>query len=145
VMNILLPEATLIHEQWLHRKDEYAPMTYKQLEMGIKHRSIDYVRAKHEMEKSKYDINDLLGKVDILVMPTVPYPAPEEDPALEVDNEMKFTGLFNVTGHPALTMQVGFSKDKLPIGIQLIGKHHQDKTLLQIASRFEQAIVKKGG
>jgi aspartyl-tRNA(Asn)/glutamyl-tRNA(Gln) amidotransferase subunit A len=143
VMNVLLPEAALIHEKWYSRKADYAPLTFKQIEMGLSHFSLNYLKAKEEVSKARDDINLVLENVDLLIMPTVSYPAPEEDPPLEEDNEMKFTGIFNVSGHPAVTIQAGFSKEGLPIGIQLVGKLGDDKGLLKKAIKIE-ALLKKG-
>jgi aspartyl-tRNA(Asn)/glutamyl-tRNA(Gln) amidotransferase subunit A len=141
LMNVLLPEAANIHKKWLGRKDDYAPLTYHQLELGANHKSLDYVKAKEELTIIKDKVNRILHDVDLIFMPTIPYPAPEEDPSLEVDNEIKFTGLFNLSGHPALSMQGGFSKDHLPVGIQLVGKHYGEKALLKIAIELEKQLI----
>jgi aspartyl-tRNA(Asn)/glutamyl-tRNA(Gln) amidotransferase subunit A len=143
VMNILLPEAAMIHEKWRSRKMDYAPLTFKQIEAGLNHLSLNYLKAKQVVSSVREDINLVLENADLLMMPTVPYPAPAEDPALEEDNEMKFTGIFNVSGHPAVTIQAGFSKEGLPIGIQLVGKLGDDKGLLEKAIKIE-ALLKKG-
>ncbi|MEH7885159.1 amidase [Bacillus sp. JJ1609] len=142
VMNVLLPEAALIHEIWHSRKEEYAPLTYKQIDAGLSHRSIDYLEAKRDVINAREDVDQILNGVDFLLMPTVPYPAPEEDPALEVDNEMKFTGLFNVTGHPAITMNAGFTDSKLPVGLQLVGRRFEDKRLIEAAVNLERLLGK---
>ncbi|MFT9597339.1 amidase [Mesobacillus sp.] len=142
VMNVLLPEAALIHEKWLHRKEEYAHLTYKQIEAGFSHRSLDYLKAKRELMFAREDVDRVLNEVDFLLMPTVPYPAPEEDPALEEGNEMKFTGLFNVTGHPAMTINTGFTKNKLPVGLQLVGRRFDDKRLIETAAKLEKLLGK---
>ena len=140
VMNLLLPEATIIHEKWLSRKDEYAPLTYKQIEAGLVHRTLDYLKAKNELVNAREDVDRVLRGVDFLLMPTVPYPAPDEDPALEEDNEMKFTGLFNVTGHPAMTVNAGFTKNNLPVGLQLVGRRFEDKKMIEAAINLEQML-----
>jgi aspartyl-tRNA(Asn)/glutamyl-tRNA(Gln) amidotransferase subunit A len=142
VMNVLLPEAAIIHEKWLPRKDEYAPLTYKQIEAGLEHRTLDYLKAKRELMNAREDVDQVLKKVDFLLMPAVPYPAPEEDPALEEDNEMKFTGLFNVTGHPAMTINAGFTRNKLPVGLQLVGRRFDDKRLIETAAKLEKLLGK---
>ncbi len=142
VMNILLPEAAIIHEKWLGRKTDYAPLTFKQIVAGFVHRSVDYLKAKQASACVRQEIDHILEQAGILIMPTVPFPAPEEDPALEADNEMKFTGLFNISGHPAVTIQAGFSKENLPIGIQLIGRHGDDRSLLEKAMMLEKQFTK---
>jgi aspartyl-tRNA(Asn)/glutamyl-tRNA(Gln) amidotransferase subunit A len=140
LMNVLLPEAALIHEKWLSRKEEYAPLTYKQIEAGLVHRSLDYLKAKNELLNARKDVDRVMRDVDFLIMPTVPYPAPDEDPALEEDNEMKFTGLFNVSGHPAMTINAGFTESKLPVGLQLVGRRFEDKKMIEAAIKLEQML-----
>ncbi|MDQ0413262.1 MULTISPECIES: amidase [Mesobacillus] len=140
VMNVLLPEAAIIHEKWISRKNEYAPLTYKQIEAGIVHRSLDYLKAKNELVNAREDVDRVLKDVDFLLTPTVPYPAPDEDPPLEGDNEMKFTGLFNVTGHPAITINAGFTNSKLPVGLQLVGGCFEDKKMIEAAMEIEHML-----
>ena len=50
-----------------------------------------------------------------------------------VDN----TTPFNLTGHPALTINAGFSSEGLPIGMQITGRHFDEATVLKVAYAFE--------
>jgi aspartyl-tRNA(Asn)/glutamyl-tRNA(Gln) amidotransferase subunit A len=50
-----------------------------------------------------------------------------------------YTHPFNLTGHPAITLPCGFHSDGLPVGVQLIGRHGEDASLLRVAALFEQA------
>jgi Asp-tRNA(Asn)/Glu-tRNA(Gln) amidotransferase A subunit family amidase len=45
---------------------------------------------------------------------------------------------FNVSGHPVLALPIGFH-DGLPIGMQIIGRHHAEATILQLGDAFERA------
>jgi aspartyl-tRNA(Asn)/glutamyl-tRNA(Gln) amidotransferase subunit A len=47
--------------------------------------------------------------------------------------------LFNMTGHPAVSVPSGFGRDAMPLGLQLVGRFHGDAALLQVASQFEAA------
>ena len=49
---------------------------------------------------------------------------------------------FNGTGHPALTLNVGFA-DGLPVGMMIIGKHHDDATVLKAAYAMEKLQKKR--
>ena len=49
------------------------------------------------------------------------------------------TGQFNYTGHPALTLNVGFS-DGLPGGGMIVGKKFEDEKVLQVAYALERAL-----
>ena len=44
-----------------------------------------------------------------------------------------------VTGHPAISVPCGFTPDGLPVGVQIVGRHHDDFGVLQLAHAFEQA------
>ena len=54
------------------------------------------------------------------------------------------TAIFSGTGHPAITINAGFSEG-LPVGMMLIGKHMQDAELLNIAYAYEQLLLKSDG
>ena len=48
------------------------------------------------------------------------------------------TAIFNLTGHPALSINAGYNKDKLPVGLSIVGKHFDEQTVLAYAYAFEQ-------
>jgi aspartyl-tRNA(Asn)/glutamyl-tRNA(Gln) amidotransferase subunit A len=140
IMNLLLPEAAHIHKQWWNRKQDYAPMTYHQIELGMQHKAVDYLEAQKQQKEFRETVSSVFTKVDALLMPTVAFPAPAEDPVIggEEKNEMTFTGPFNLSGHPAVTINLGFSKQGMPIGMQLAGPLHGDRELLRIANYLEK-------
>jgi aspartyl-tRNA(Asn)/glutamyl-tRNA(Gln) amidotransferase subunit A len=45
---------------------------------------------------------------------------------------------FNLSGHPALALPVGFHQG-LPIGLQIVGRHNDEAKVLQVGHAFEQA------
>ena len=140
LMKILLPEATFIHRHWLERQSDYAPGTYSQLESGLKQGALDYIDGLKGQQKFKRMVEAVFHSCEVIVMPTVSFPAPSEDPLIGDDerNELIFTGPFNVSGHPAVTINAGFTKEGLPVGMQWVGPLYQDQILLKIAAYFEQ-------
>jgi amidase len=52
---------------------------------------------------------------------------------------MKSCYFVSVTGHPAISVPAGFTRDGLPVGIQIVGRHHDDWGVLQLAHAFEQS------
>lgn len=54
-------------------------------------------------------------------------------------NRVPFTPTFNMTGHPAASVPCGFTNDRLPLGLHVIGGWHQDALVLQACAGFEAA------
>ena len=50
-----------------------------------------------------------------------------------------FTYPFNLSHQPAATVPAGFSKEGLPIGLQIVGRRFADTTVLQAAAAYEKA------
>jgi amidase len=48
------------------------------------------------------------------------------------------TAVFNVTGQPAISVPAGLDERGLPVGVQLVGRHCSEETLLQMALQLEQ-------
>jgi len=45
--------------------------------------------------------------------------------------------LFNMTGHPAISLPAGLGSDGMPLGLQLVGRFQEDASLLQVAGEIE--------
>ena len=52
---------------------------------------------------------------------------------------LPFTFPMNMTGQPAATVPVGFTKEGLPVGLQIVGRHLDDPLVLRASRCFEQA------
>jgi amidase len=90
--------------------------------------------------------NTVLGDYDLMVMPTIPFPAtripppdaPRETYVEAALNMQQNTCPFDVSGHPALTIPCA-KIDGLPIGLMLVGKHFDEPTLIRAGEAFEKA------
>lgn len=94
-------------------------------------------------EVVRRDADALLDGVDVLIGPVVPYAAPAETPPMDTPQgeiEGIFTGPYNVTGQPAVTVPCGRTADGLPVGLQLAARFGQDAALLQAAAAVESAL-----
>jgi aspartyl-tRNA(Asn)/glutamyl-tRNA(Gln) amidotransferase subunit A len=108
-------------------------------------RYLDAARRRRELWA---DVQRFLARFDLLVCPTValpPFPlgpaAPREVAGRPVSplGWMPFTYPFNLTGQPACSVPVGFTKDGLPIGLQIVGRRFDDATVLRAAAAYERA------
>ncbi|HEX2997035.1 MAG TPA: amidase family protein, partial [Anaerolineales bacterium] len=79
---------------------------------------------------------------DFLILPTTPIVAPtiEGHDAVEQAGRLtRFTAPFNLAGLPALSLPCGFTKEELPIGLQIVSRAWADAKVLNLAYAFEQA------
>ena len=53
------------------------------------------------------------------------------------------TSPFNATGHPAISVNAGYSEE-LPVGIMIIGRHFEDGTVLRVADVIEKLVAASG-
>ncbi len=93
-----------------------------------------------EMRKS---CGRLMRKVDAVISPTNPivsYPAdwasPTNDPQLPFEH-IAFTVPWNMSEQPASSINCGFSKSGMPIGLQIVGPRYEDLFVLKLSKAFE--------
>ena len=101
-----------------------------------------YKKAMRVRTLIKQDFDNVLSKVDLILLPTSPRPAfkigeKTNDP-LTMYLEDIFTVTINLAGVPAISIPCGFVNN-LPVGMQLIGQQFAEETILQTAHAYEQA------
>lgn len=105
--------------------------------------SADYISALKEQRVMTDEFNKLHEHYDAFV--TVGSgPAPHMNSHRSIGAQQKWSSpsmgtVFSVTGSPALALPCGFSKDGLPLGLQIAGHHFNDALVLQIGHAYEQA------
>jgi len=106
-----------------------------------------YLQAQKARALIKKDFDDAFQKVDVLITPTSPNVAfkigEHSDNPLELYLEDIFLSAASLAGVPAISVPCGFVKPKdgdikMPIGMQIIGKHFDEKTVLKVASAYEK-------
>ena len=100
-----------------------------------------YCQAQKIRTMLKQSCEEALSRVDVLLAPVAPTTAPLLGTTLSNPIEMYkadvCTVLANLTGLPAMSVPCGVDKNGLPIGMQLIGKAWDEKTLFQVAHAYE--------
>ncbi len=88
------------------------------------------------------DFEEAFREVDVVMAPTAPTPAFRIGEKVEDPLQMYLSDIFtipvNLAGIPGLSIPCGFSRENLPIGLQIMGKHFDEGMLLRVAYTFEQ-------
>jgi aspartyl-tRNA(Asn)/glutamyl-tRNA(Gln) amidotransferase subunit A len=130
-------------EEWRDRMD---PGLVQVVEEGSRIGAVQLARANSARAAFTQEVGNFLSGYDLLFTPTLavpPFPAGLEQPPDDRGGSrlswVAFTYPFNLTGHPAATVPCGFTQDKLPIGLQIVGRRRADITVLRTAAAFEAA------
>jgi Asp-tRNA(Asn)/Glu-tRNA(Gln) amidotransferase A subunit family amidase len=137
---IVAREACLVHKG--RDTSRYAEGTRALLTFGESVGDERYARALQQRAELTVAVEASLAGVDVLAGPTVGYQAPEQDPPFGVGDdsgEGRFTGPYNLTGHPAVSIPVPAAG--LPAGLQLAGRRGADLELLRVAAAAEQLVT----
>jgi aspartyl-tRNA(Asn)/glutamyl-tRNA(Gln) amidotransferase subunit A len=103
--------------------------------------TVPYVETLKRVRECRRDIKRIFEQVDILVLPTMREPAPLISETINETHQRPHsnTGAFNHFGTPAITVPCGFSKDGLPIGLQVAGPAFGEQSVLAVAYAFQQS------
>jgi aspartyl-tRNA(Asn)/glutamyl-tRNA(Gln) amidotransferase subunit A len=150
---IRLGESAAVHNEWIKsRREEYGENVIVMLEKGMEITAIQYITA-HKMRKEiRTALLKAMTDYDALLVPTTIIPAPmleqttvniNEKDTIEVYQALsRLTTVFDITGLPAMNIPAGFiveeKKNKLPIGVQLVGKAFDEETLLRISHVYDE-------
>jgi len=89
------------------------------------------------------DFQKAFAACDVIISPVAPTPAfpigENTDDPLTMYLSDVFTLSANLAGIPGMSVPCGFSKEGLPIGLQIMGSHFGEETMLRLAYNFEQA------
>ena len=141
-------EAYAFHKTMVeHSPELYQRATLARIKSGEKTSAEEIERARHDLQKMRQAIRSIFNEVDILLTPTVPIPPPRIDYLKQHPETLRPAELvmlrntrpFNVWGIPAISLPCGFTKDGLPIGLQLAAAPWREDLLLQAAHAYEQA------
>jgi amidase len=143
------PLRNLMRLQFLLMRDR-SPMRAGMLR-GIRLTMLELSRALAYRDELMRNIDDLLERFDALLCPASCTPAfthraPGRLSAVENRQISYFVAVggyttpFNLSGHPVVVLPVGWSKEGLPIGVQVVGKRWKDEQLLAIAASLDELI-----
>jgi len=108
-----------------------------------------YLKAQRVRTLLTRDFEDAFRNVDAIVCPTSPTPAfklgeKSDDPLAMYLNDI-YTVTADLVGVPGISVPCGNTKSGLPIGLQILGKHFDEFTILQLAHAYEHALAAQSG
>jgi aspartyl-tRNA(Asn)/glutamyl-tRNA(Gln) amidotransferase subunit A len=125
-------------------RDRMSPSLVPLLEAAKALSATDVVQATMERAAFTETLRRFFGRYDLLLTPTLPVPAfaaGEDAPpgAPSILSWGAFTYPFNLTMQPAATVPCGFTRDGLPVGLQIVGRRLADGVVLAASAAFEAA------
>jgi len=142
---IVFSEAAAYHQaHFPARAADYGPRLREQLSLGLAIPAAQYIQAQRMRRVVIREMAEVLRRVDLMLLPAslveatpieqqAPRPGEESSPAPWLTN------LFNITGLPALALPCRFSRNGLPLGMQLVGRPFEDGLVLAAGQAYEQA------
>jgi aspartyl-tRNA(Asn)/glutamyl-tRNA(Gln) amidotransferase subunit A len=141
-------ESYAIHQKFVRESPElYQPETLRRIRSGQNISEAQVEATRQDLVKARNEIHSVFAKLDFIVTPAVPIPAPQlaelkQNPDLLRPRELvllRNTRPFNVWGLPAISVPCGFTASGLPIGLQIAGPPWSEDAILKLAHTYEQA------
>lgn len=146
---VLAAEAAAFHKRWLiERPQDYGPQVLMRLQNGLAIPAVLYLEAMRWRGAALSAHLAAVAGVDAVIAPVAPVAAPtiaESDVGNSPDAESviqrltRFTRPINYLGLPSLSIPAGFTRNGLPVGMQLIGRSFDEAMLLRIGAAFQRA------
>ncbi|HZA70617.1 MAG TPA: amidase [Nitrososphaeraceae archaeon] len=150
---IRLGESAAVHNEWIKsRRGDYGDNVIVMLEKGMEITAIQYITAHKIRKEIRTAFLKAMTDYHALLVPTTIIPAPlldqttvninKKDTIEVYDALSRLTTVFDITGLPAMNIPAGFiveeKRNKLPIGVQLVGKPFDEETLLRISHVYDE-------
>lgn len=143
---------TLSEMYRLTRDEGFGPEVKRRIMLGTYALSAGYydayyLKAQRARTLIAGDFLDVFKEVDAIVTPTTPTPAFKLGEKSGDPLSMYLADIFTVTaslaGIPGISVPCGLAKSRLPIGLQILGRHFQEATILRLAHALENAKASK--
>lgn len=131
-------------DEW---EDKMDPDIVRLVKGGMGYDAFSLIRAQTARKEIYETFYKIFKNIDILITPTTAVPAFDtgimfppkiNDKKVSPTAWQAFTFPFNLTEQPAASIPCGWSKEGLPIGMQIIGEKYDETTILQVSKVFEE-------
>jgi amidase len=139
-------ETAIAHEPWYPaRKADYGPVLAALIDSGHDVPVIELTKLMQDRLVFQGQLRKLFGTVDLLLMPVHPFGNPSAAKLDEIfntpngiDDVLRYTAPFDMSGSPTITLPGGFDAQGMPIGFQLIGRHLDEALIVRAAHAFQR-------
>ncbi len=112
--------------------------------------AFEYITALKKREELIRKVSDIFAVVDVMITPATPVTTSDvktnqvtiDDMTESIgDCMIRYTSLFNITGHPALSVPAGLTQEGIPVGLQFIAGYYREDLLFRAANSYEQIAL----
>ncbi len=140
-----------LQKAYNNRFEDLSPDLSSIIRLGLDTSSMNIGKAREQRKRVYEVMYQYFRNYDILITPTTPCPAFKPGwlesgttfptigkKTLSTMDWVTYTFPFNMTGLPAASIPSGWSNSGLPIGMQIVGKRYDERTVLQVSKAFEE-------
>jgi len=148
---IATSEVGYVHRELIETSlEQYSEGAKKTFEKSRSMSAHTYIEGINKRAKLTKNISSQLEGIDVIITPTTPITAPSlglKEVVLEGELDsvgeclIRFTSVFNITGHPAISIPCGLTPESVPVGLQLVANHNREDILLNTAYAYEQSSL----
>ena len=136
-------EAAIAHARWYPaRRGEYGPALAALIEAGHALPVLELARIAQDRLVFQGQLRKLFAGIDLLLAPVHPFgnlsTARLDALAAGLDEMLRFTAPFDLSGSPTVTLPGGFDAGGMPIGFQLVGRHLDEALLVRAGHAFQR-------
>ena len=139
-------ETAIAHEAtYPSRAAEYGPVLAGLIELGRGVGGIELMKIEHARLQFQGALRKLLTTVDLLLVPVHPFGNPSAAQLDEIfktpngiDDVLRYTAPFNMSGSPTITLPGGATAAGMPIGFQFVGRHLDEALLVRSGHAYQQ-------
>jgi len=140
-------ETAVAHERFYpSRKADYGPVLADLIDLGRDLNVLELMKIYHARLVFQGQLRKLFQDIDLLLVPVHPFGNPSAGQLDEVfkrpngiDDVLRFTAPFDMSGSPSITVPGGFNPKGLPVGFQLVGRHLDEPLLVRAAHAYQGA------
>jgi amidase len=130
------------------RDDDIEPFTHILYDRGRSMSGVEVVAALHEVERAGRAVAPFFDAYDVLLSPTLAIEVPQlgwadttrPETMARASAFSAFTGIFNTTGQPAMSIPAGLDGNGLPVGVHFAARTGHESVLFRLAGQLERAM-----